>query len=132
MNARLALKETLWLEHRQQCMMWYAIHHRCLEAPDLHEVFVKRGDIPKSKQAYMIDRANCVTACSSIHIPWGNTRWFDQQAARILVSLYGREAIEFYLATAPGKGRPSLDAILGGPDHGPPSFVKYRWIEPRL
>ena len=130
-NVRLELKRLLWEEHREQCMAWYFVRHQCLPAPDLHEALYSRAGIPKSHQGYIYDRHNVITACNHVHLAYGQTRWFKKQAAKVLVALYGDEAIRFYLDTAPFvAGRENLDAILAGPD--PPEGIDYRWIEPRI
>jgi hypothetical protein len=106
------------------------LKHRCLAAPDLHEVLIKRGDLNTSDQSYMESRFNCVTACNMVHIPYGNTRWFDRYAARVLLEIHGAPALLAYLASAPSRvpGGPEglLRAVLEGPE--PPGGVGFRWL----
>jgi hypothetical protein len=91
------------------------VPHRCLQAPDLHEVFYRRNDLPKSRQGYMVDRHNVVTACNTVHITEANREAFTYCAAMVLCGIYSEESVRFYLETAPFKTKTSLDGVLAYP-----------------
>ena len=102
-------------------------HHCSGTGFDLHEALYSRAGIPKSHQAYVMDRHNVISVCHPIHMAFGSTNWFRRQAARVLVDLYGEAAIRFYLDTAPFRqDRLTLDGILAAED--PPVTAGYRWL----
>jgi hypothetical protein len=127
-DARRVLKEALYEEWGGCCMARLFLNHRCDGTGfDLHEVLVKRNDLPKSRLGFLTDRLNCISVCHATHMAYGQAAWFNRQAARVLVEIHGLEAVLWWLSQVPFTDEPTtLEAIMCAPD--PPEDVGYRWL----
>jgi hypothetical protein len=74
---------------------------------DLHEVIIKRNDLPKSQQTIIFDEHNCVAVHhgGKCH---RNTKENDKICIEYLLAEYGLEAIQWWIAslrlrTLPGR-----------------------------
>jgi hypothetical protein len=107
---RQVLKARLWKERKKEAFSWphYTIRPwlaqpicpycgATIERPDdavMHEVFIKRSDLPIKMQHLIMHEYNCVLAHHwPCHSRWGNTDEFKRKCADQLFRLYGRDAI---------------------------------------
>jgi len=95
---RQGLKAQLWKERSEglkgpRCPDC----ERTICRPDdcvMHEVFIKRGNLPIKMQIRIMHKYNCALAHDwPCHYRWGNTGTFKNRCANQLFRLYGRDAI---------------------------------------
>ena len=107
---RQVLKTQLWKERTQEAFNWphYTVRPGLarpicpycgnpIERPDdavMHEVFIKRSDLPVKAQIRIMHKYNCILAHHwPCHYSWGNTGTFKLRCTIQLFRLYGRDTI---------------------------------------
>lgn len=107
---RQVLKVQLWRERTQEVFSWphYTVKPekarpicpycgKSIERPDdavMHEVFIKRSDLPVRMQIRIMHKYNCILAHNwPCHYRYGNTDGFKRKCAAQLFRLYGRDTI---------------------------------------
>jgi len=77
--------------------------HRCEGGLDLHEVLLKRNDMPLKKQEYLADPRNCVLICHKVHMEEGQTTAFNEAAVGYLHRFFLHGNMQRFLDEAPLK-----------------------------
>ena len=90
--------------------------HNLIGNSDIHEVIIKRGDLPKDNRVF--HELNCVAVHHTVpcglggHIERGNTKEFDRACMRYLLHKYGRDRIMRWIISLDIKSLPVRASIM--------------------